>query len=159
MKGLIASLVLLGFMGSTAAQEPSFRLKDLDNDWKEFSDLKGEKLTVIDFWATWCQPCVRSMPLLNEIAEDFQDRGVSFIGVSVDGSRNQSKIAPFIRSMGIAYPVLRDMDSSMMKNLGVTAVPTLLIYDSSGNQVFFHEGFRPGDEQIIREHIEEHLGG
>lgn len=154
---IVAAFFLL-FMGTVIwAQEPDFRLRDLDNQWKEYSDLKGEELTVIDFWATWCQPCIRSIPLLNDLAREFESMGVNFIGVSIDGPRNQSKIQPFIQSMGVEYPVIRDIDSELMSDLSVTAVPTLLMYDSKGDLLFFHEGFRPGDEDIVRSHIEEHL--
>ena len=157
IRGFMTAAFLL-LMGATIwAQEPDFRLRDLDNQWKEYSDLKGDQLTVIDFWATWCQPCIRSIPLLNEMAKEFESRGVNFIGVSIDGPRNQSKIQPFLHSMGVEYPVIRDMDSELMSDLGVTAVPTLLMYDSSGDLIFFHEGFRPGDEDVVRSHIEEHL--
>jgi len=151
----VALLILMGT--AIRAQEPDFRLRDLDNQWREYSDLKGIELTVIDFWATWCQPCIRSIPFLNEMAQEFENKGVNFIGVSIDGPRNQSKIKPFLQSMGVDYPVIRDMDSELMSDLGVTAVPTLLMYDSNGDLLFFHEGFRPGDEDIVRSHIEEHL--
>lgn len=132
-------------------------MRDLDNKWQEYENIKGSQLTVIDFWATWCQPCVRSIPLLNEIAEEFETQGVSFIGISIDGPRNQSKVKPFIQSMGVTYPIIRDVDSELMAELGVSAVPTLLIYDSKGELVYFHEGFKPGDEQTIRDHISEQL--
>jgi len=148
-------LLILGF--AVFAQEPFFRLRDLDNQWKEYGDLKGTQLTVIDFWATWCQPCVRSIPLLNTLADEFTGQGVAFIGVSIDGPRNQSKIKPFIQSMGVGYPILRDIDSELMSELGVTAVPTLLVYDKGGELVYLHEGFRPGDEEVIRKHIEDQL--
>jgi thiol-disulfide isomerase/thioredoxin len=146
-------LVVIG----TNAQEPVFRLRDLDNQWKEYSDLKGPRLTVVDFWATWCQPCVRSIPLLSEMAKELKDQGVRFIGVSIDGPRNQSKIRPFVQSMGVSYPIIRDLDSELMKELGVTAVPTLMVFDDSGELLYFHEGFRPGDEKTIRDHIVSHL--
>jgi len=150
---LFSALLLAGLNG----QEPYFRLKDLSNQWKEFGDLKGNNLTVVDFWATWCQPCVQSIPHLNEMALEYTDRGVSFIGVSIDGPRNQSKIAPFIKSMGVSYPILRDINSELMSELGVTAVPTLLIYNSLGELVHIHEGFRPGDELSISETIKSFL--
>ena len=112
---------------------------------------------MIDFWATWCQPCIRSLPLLNELAVGFKDHGVRFIGISVDGPRNQSKIRPFVQSIGVSYPIIRDIDSEVMYDLGVTAVPTLLIFGPGDELHYFHEGFRPGDEFIIREHIEKLL--
>lgn len=152
-----ASCILLVVGFTLYAQEPFFRLRDLENQWKEYGDLKGTELTVIDFWATWCQPCVRSIPLLNELYGVFGEKGVSFIGVSIDGPRSQSKIQPFIESMGVNYPILRDMDSELMSELGVTAVPTLLVYNKEGELVYLHEGFRPGDEDVVRKHIEKNL--
>ncbi len=153
-----AALLLLLTVLVAHAQEPYFRLRDLDNHWQEYGDLKGSNMTVIDFWATWCQPCVRSIPLLNDMAQEFADQGVQFIGVSIDGPRNQSKIAPFIQSMGVSYPVLRDLNSELMSDLNVTAVPTLLIYNAEGEQIYVHEGFRPGEEETIRQHIMQNLG-
>jgi thiol-disulfide isomerase/thioredoxin len=150
-------MVLLLIATVLHGQDPVFRLRDLDNQWKEYEDLKGDRLTVIDFWATWCQPCIRSIPLLNEISNEFADKGVRFFGVSIDGPRNQSKIKPFIESMGVSYPILRDVNSELMSELGVTAVPTLLVIDAEGELTYFHEGYRPGDEEIIRNHIEDHL--
>jgi thiol-disulfide isomerase/thioredoxin len=154
---IIGVFLLALLINGMNAQEPYFRLKDLSNQWQEYDDLKGESLTVVDFWATWCQPCVQSIPYLNEMASRYSDRGVGFIGVSVDGPRNQSKVAPFIKSMGVTYPILRDINSELMSELNVTAVPTLLIYDSSGDLVHIHVGYRPGDELAIGEAIESFL--
>ena len=143
--------LLLFILPGIKAQEPYFRLKDISNQWQEYDDLKGSSLTVIDFWATWCQPCIMSIPHLNEMASDYAEKGVNFIGVSVDGPRNQSKLAPFTRSLGISYPILRDINRELMSDLSVTAVPTLLIYNAEGKLIHTHEGFRPGDELSIRE--------
>ncbi len=66
------------FLPGMKAQEPYFRLKDLSNQWKEYGDLKGNNLTVIDFWATWCQPCVQSIPHLNEMASRICRAGCRF---------------------------------------------------------------------------------
>ena len=148
---------MLLFVIIVQGQEPVFRLRDLDNHWKEYNELKGTRLTVVDFWATWCQPCVKSIPLLSDMAEELEDQGVRFIGVSIDGPRNQSKIKPFVHSMGVSYPIIRDVNSELMLELGVTAVPTLMIYDAEGELLYFHEGFRPGDEETIREHIDKQL--
>ena len=150
-------IILLLIATILYGQDPVFRLRDLDNQWKEYEDLKGDRLTAIDFWATWCQPCIRSIPILNELSEEFIDKGVRFIGVRIDGPRNQSKIKPFIQSIGVTYPILRDVNSELMSELSVTAVPTLMLLDAEGEIIYFHEGFRPGDEETIRKHIENHL--
>lgn len=134
-----------------------FSLKDVDRNTVYLSDIQGEQLTVIDFWATWCQPCVRSLPRLVEMSGDYGSRGVSFIGISVDSPRNISKVKPFARSMGIRYPVLLDPNGELMGELNVLAVPTLLIVNSDLDIVYTHEGFKPGDEAVIRGEIEKHL--
>lgn len=150
-------LLVMLLHGAMYAQEPYFELRDLDNELKTYSELKGEHLTVIDFWATWCQPCLRSIPELNAIYNEFATRGVSFIGISIDSPRNQSKLKPFVQSMGVDYPILRDVNSEIMSEMNVFSIPALLIITPQGEVVFFHEGYRPGDEELIRKKIEENL--
>ena len=155
-KGSMLLLVML-LQGAMYAQEPYFELRDLDNELKTYSELKGEHLTVIDFWATWCQPCLRSIPELNAIYNEFATSGVSFIGISIDSPRNQSKLKPFVQSMGVDYPILRDVNSEIMSEMNVFSIPTLLIITRQGEVVFSHEGYRPGDEILIRKKIKENL--
>ena len=94
---------------------------------------------------------------MNTLAEEFKDQGVNFIGISIDGPRNQSKIQPFVNSMGISYTILKDINSEVMTDMNVTSVPTLLIIDSEGEVIYTHEGFRPGDEDVIREELTNYL--
>ena len=145
--------LLTGFQGRIY----DFSLKDVDRNTVYLSEIKGENLTVIDFWATWCQPCIRSLPKLVEMSGDFEARGVQFVGISVDSPRNVSKVKPFARSIGITYPVLVDPSGELMGELNVQAVPTLLIVDKDLNIVYTHEGFNAGDEVEIREEIEKYL--
>jgi len=150
----ILSLPLLtGFQGRIY----DFTLKDLNQKSVSISDIQGENLTVIDFWATWCQPCIRSLPKLVEMSKELETKGVRFVGVSIDSPRNISKVKPFASSMGITYPVLVDPSGELMGELNVLAVPTLLIVDNDLNIVYTHEGFNAGDEVEIREEIEKLL--
>ena len=152
MKFLLPLVIL--FTGIT--ENPTvknFRLKNLDNRTVSFNSLKGEKYTVIDFWATWCKPCIKSIPKLVEISEEFEDDGVQFIGISIDGPRNLAKVKPFARSLGVTYPILLDVNSEVMAKLSVRAVPTLLIVNEDNEIIYFHEGYKPGEEGEIREKI------
>ena len=151
---IILSIPLLtGFQGRVY----DFSLKDVNRKTVYLSDIKGENLTVIDFWATWCQPCIRSLPKLVEMSSDLELRGVQFVGISVDSPRNTAKVKPFASSMGITYPVLLDPSGELMGELNVMAVPTLIIVDRDLNIVYTHEGFNAGDELEIREEIEKYL--
>ncbi len=149
--------LVFGLQVSAFAQQPWFELRNLDMEWITYEEVKGETLTIIDFWATWCQPCLRSIPELNDLYLEFRDQGVGFVGISIDGPRNQSKLKPFVNSLGVEYPIARDINSEVMSEMNVYAVPTLLILDQQGELVFIHEGFRPGDDHIIREKIKEYL--
>jgi len=140
-----------------AGKVPDFRLQNLDNKTVSYSQLKGKKLTVIDFWATWCKPCVRSIPKLVKLHEQYEKQGVQFIGVNVDGTRNLPKIKPFVHSLKIAYPVLLDVNNDLMNKLKVTAMPTLIIANAEDEIIFFHQGYRPGDEKTIEAEIKKLL--
>jgi len=160
-KKSITLLVLVLMVCKVNAQGSAydFTLRDTDNRSVSLSEISGKYLTVIDFWATWCQPCIRSLPKLEELSETYKEQGVGFIGISVDGPRNLSKVKPFARSMGIAYPVLLDPNGELMGELNVTAVPTLLILDSHYRILNMLEGFHAGDEVTIQEEIERYLKG
>ncbi len=138
-------------------QQVDFRLRDLDNKERTFSELKGENLTIVDFWATWCRPCLRAIPELNMIYDIYTDKGVGIIGINCDGPRSASKVIPLSRSLQIQYPVLRDMDATVMKRLNLSAFPTLVLAGSRGEVLWIHEGFVPGDEELIKEKIDKYL--
>lgn len=154
-KILIAFLLLMS--KPLVAQLPDLYLYDMNNQFQSLSEMSGEKLTVIDFWATWCKPCLLSIPELIKLNDEFKDKGVNFVGINIDSPRNQSKIKPFSNSSGINYPVLLDPDQEAMKEMNVVFVPTLLIYNQKGEMVFSHEGFKPGDQDAIRDAINNHL--
>jgi peroxiredoxin len=161
LRNKIFSLWMLILISSAVYPQGSvydFSLKDTENQTVSLSEISGKFLTVIDFWATWCQPCIRSIPRLVDLSEAYKGQGVGFIGISVDSPRNLSKVKPFARSMGIRYPVLFDSNAELMGELNVTAVPTLLIIDSDYSILYMHEGFNAGDEVTIREEIDKHLG-
>ena len=157
---VVLLLVLLVFSTKMNAQGRiyDFSLKDTENRLVSLSDISGKSLTIIDFWATWCQPCIRSLPKLVDLSKAYKDKGVGFIGISVDSPRNHAKVKPFARSMGIQYPVLFDANGELMGELNVMAVPTLLIIDSEFRILYLHEGFSAGDEFTIQEEIDKHMG-
>jgi thiol-disulfide isomerase/thioredoxin len=157
MKLILLFALLLSTVDLTKNEVPNFRIKNLDNRTVSYNQIKGESLTVIDFWATWCKPCVKSIPEFVEMDKEFADDQVKFVGISIDGPRNKAKVKPFIKSLGVDYTILRDSDSSVMARLRVTAVPTLLIVNADNEIVYFHEGYKSGEEVEIRNKIIELL--
>ena len=151
-------MVLIISLGNAAEGKiHDFRLKDLDNKSVRYSQLKGEKITIIDFWATWCKPCSRAIPKLIEIYERYNEQGVQLIGISVDSPRNLPKVKPFVHSRHITYPILLDVNSQVMTDLKIKLLPTILFIDSDDEIIFFHQGYRSGDEKVIEKEIQKIL--
>ena len=141
----------------SAQQLPEFSIIDTNNNFQSFEDLKGDKLTLFDFWATWCKPCRKAIPELNKIYSEYQDKGVAIVGVNCDGPRSTAKVLPMARSLNIQYPVLLDINSDLMNELSLANFPTLIAVNEMGKIVYVHEGFALGDEVEIREAIDELL--
>lgn len=148
------TLLFISIITLTQAQSLNYDVKDINNQWINLEKLSGEKLTVIDFWATWCKPCVNALPKINQLSKDFENKGVNFIGVNVDGPRNQAKVKPFSQSMNLSYPVILDPDKEILSELNASVLPTLIILDSKNKEVYRHEGFSSGDEKMIKEKLE-----
>jgi thiol-disulfide isomerase/thioredoxin len=136
---------------------PDFKLPDLNGKRTSYSELKGTNLTILDFWATWCKPCQRSIPAMVELYDRYQPEGVEIIGINIDSPRNLPKVRPVSASLGINYPVLLDSNSELMGKLHVTVVPTLLILDTNDEIIYRHQGYRPGDEKVLEEKLDELL--
>lgn len=147
-------LIIAAFVTtSLLAQFPDNEVKDIDQNRISLTDLQGERITVLDFWATWCKPCVTAIPKINSIYEEFSPIGVGFIGVNVDGPRNLSKVKPFATSVNIKYPVVLDPNQDLADRFNITVFPSLLVLDENGKEVFIHEGFNAGDENLIKEEL------
>jgi len=156
MKVLLILIVSLSFL-IAGPKVSNFKLKDLNNKTTSFNKIKGEKLTIIDFWATWCKPCLQAIPKLNKISEKYKDKGVVLIGINTDSPRNAAKVKPFSKSYKINYIILRDPNSEIAAEMNVNSYPTLYILNEEDEIVYTHIGFRPGDEEQIVHEIDKLL--
>ena len=155
----IISFALFASFGLTAQTVSNFEFKNIENKTQTYNELKGEKLTLIDFWATWCKPCNKAIPELNKIYSLYKDKGVEIIGINCDGPRSVSKVGPLSKSLKIQYPVLIDINSELKTELNIIVLPTLVMVNTKGKIVWIHEGFVSGDEETIIAEIEKQLKG
>lgn len=101
-------------------------------------DLKG-KVVVIDFWATWCGPCVDEMPNMKKLYSQYKDKGVEFIGVSLDQPKEKGgldKLKNFVEKNEIAWPQYYQgnyWNSEFSKSWGINSIPCVFIVDADGN--------------------------
>lgn len=106
----------------------NFTLKDLSGAQWNFSEQRG-RVVVVNYWATWCPPCRVETPGLVRFADEFKERGVETVGVTVD--EDLSLVPPFVEKYGIKYPVLVAGYNPNLSADGM-ALPTTLLYDKHG---------------------------
>jgi thiol-disulfide isomerase/thioredoxin len=104
------------------------------------------KVRLIDFWATWCQPCRLSFPKYQQLKQRYGDR-IAIFAISEDD--DTQGISGFVRETGAQFPVLWDQGKGVSEGYAVEAMPTLFIVDQNGLVRHVHTGFHPGDEQQI----------
>ncbi|MCX7766948.1 MAG: TlpA family protein disulfide reductase [Candidatus Sumerlaeia bacterium] len=124
---------------------PDFTLMDTEGKKVSLKDFAG-KIIVLNFWATWCPPCRAEIPDFIELYKQYESQGVVFIGISLDtgsASGNTDVVIPFIKKVGINYPVLLGNEEVTKTYGGVTAIPTTFIIDKKGIIRKKYVGYRP----------------
>lgn len=153
----IALLIIAFAVAAPAVAEDTasdFNLRTPEGKRLHLKSMLEDGPVLLDFWATWCKPCVKAMPKLQEIHETYKDRGLTVVGVNEDGPRGQSKVKPFLRARKLTFPIALDLDSGVMTRMRVTALPTTLLVDQDGSIVHRQAGFVKGQEKDLIEAIE-----
>ena len=128
---------------------PAFELADLDGKSTRLADQRGH-VVVLDFWATWCGPCRRSLPHLAAAARDYADKNVRVF--AIDREEDAATVRSFLTnaSLGDGLSVLLDVDSAVSTAYQVEGIPATFVIDSHGRLVKSIIGFAPGGEQVLR---------
>ena len=112
------------------------------------ADFRG-KVVVLNYWASWCEPCRTESPLLQRWHERISRRGGTVLGVDVHDLTSDAK--RFIREFRLAYPMLRDVDGRTQRRFGVVAYPETVVIDRRGRVAAVERG--PVDEAFMRRHV------
>ncbi|HRX59112.1 MAG TPA: TlpA disulfide reductase family protein [Eubacteriales bacterium] len=112
----------------------SFSLTTITGDTVDDSIVSSSKLTMVNYWATWCGPCVSEIPDIQQLSEDYADSGLSVIGV-LFGDDDTDGAKEFLSETGVTYPVVLPEGAFLTLGSDIYAIPTTMFFDSDGNQV------------------------
>lgn len=121
---------------------PDFELSTLDGGSVRLSDHLGKDVVLIDFWATFCEPCLRAMPHLDELYLKYRGRGLVVLGVSIDAPDNLPEVRAEVNKLGIHFPILLDQETRVVALYNPkTSAPYSVLIDRAGKIRIQREGF------------------
>ena len=111
---------------------PEFEAKQLDGSTFRLADYRGKKAVLIDFWATWCPPCVDEIPTIKRIAETYRNQGLEVVGVSLD--REEKALRDFVKREKLSYVQVFEKEKAraITKSYGVWGIPSVFLIDKNG---------------------------
>jgi cytochrome c biogenesis protein CcmG, thiol:disulfide interchange protein DsbE len=157
MKKITLSLILIVCVSFLSAQSkrviPSVEVKTITGDIINTNTFSNNgKPMIIDFWATWCKPCVQELSAIQEQYEDWQaETGVKVIAISVDDARNTGKVGPFVAGKAWDFDIYLDPNSDFKRQMNVNNIPHTFLVNGKGEIVWQHASYEPGDEEHLFE--------
>jgi thiol-disulfide isomerase/thioredoxin len=121
------------------ASPPNLSLPLLDG--KGHASIEKGRVTMVDFWATWCAPCRVSMPRIQEVWREYSPRGVDLYSVDTDdpGADREAQVKGFLLSNGLTFPVVLD-DGTASSAFSIAVLPTMVVLDRDAHVVWQHSG-------------------
>lgn len=153
---VLAALFLALIMNNVSALEvgdkvPDFRLPLLTQQGQAgLSSFKG-KVVYVDFWASWCGPCRKSLPALNTLRKELKGKGFEVVAINLDEDVKDARA--FLKEFPVAYPTLYDGTGKTPELFGVRGMPTSYLIDRQGKLQAVHQGFKPSDITGIRAQV------
>ena len=159
MKHLLSILLTLIVVTLAQAQLPQVKLKDLQNNEVNTSELGNDgKPFILSFFATWCKPCLRELKAIHEEYLDWQEEtGVKLVAISIDEGQNADRVKPLVDALGFEYEVLLDPNGDFKRAMNVNIIPHVFIIDGRGRVAYTHSGYSEGGEQELIAKVRELL--
>jgi thiol-disulfide isomerase/thioredoxin len=150
--GLLALTLILSGAATAAgdAPAPAFTLPARGGSTIDLSQFKGQ-VVMINFWASWCVPCRKEMPLLETIYKKYKPLGFTLIGVNVEPDQKDAE--SFLKQTPVSFPVLFDAKSQVSGLYNVQVMPTTVFIDRKGNVRLVHQSYQPGAENLYLDQI------
>lgn len=132
------------------ARAPEIGLRDLSGQPVTMASLRG-RVVLVDFWASWCEPCAEEMPVLERLHQQYRGQGLTIIGVSID--RDAANVRQFVQRHPVTFPIVHDGSQQVAGRYGPPRMPSSYIIDRNGIVRHVHAGFRASDAQVMEQRI------
>ncbi len=132
-------------------EAPDFTLPTLDGGTVRLHDLKG-KVVLMDFFATWCGPCIMAVPHIQDLHEKYKDQGLVVLGI--DLAETEMEVRPFRDMYGLTYDILMDLSGFVGTLYGIEFIPTVWLIDRDGFIAWQSIGYMPGSETEMEQQIQ-----
>ena len=133
-------------------ESPDFSSIDIEGKPVVLSDFRGRRAVILDFWATWCAPCVQSMPALQKVSDEFDESGLEVIAVNL--GEGLDRIERFMDRNSFTFRVVADTGQEIGKSFGVAAIPSQVVIDADGIVRWVQVGYSASKEGELRELLE-----
>jgi peroxiredoxin len=118
------------------------------------SDHLERQAVLVDFWATFCAPCLRAMPELDRLYRKYQSDGLLVLGVSIDEAAAQGRVRSEVAKLGVSFPILLDQETRVVALYNPRAsAPYSVLIGKSARVIGRHEGYAPGDAEALEREI------
>jgi len=152
---IMIALLLMPFSGHAVEEgelAPDFTLPGVrsSDNAITLSNLQGS-IVYVDFWASWCLPCLRSLPQIQSLYEKYAEQGFEVVAITIDDPIEDA--LDFLEDLEIplSYHVVADHTADVMDRYGVVGMPTSFLIDRSGRIQKVHKGFREGDTELLEQ--------
>lgn len=162
-RSLLVILLVLSIGLSAGAQQttphrgrkaPLFALEDINGATVELKSALKKGPVLIDFWATWCVPCLEQLAVLQHTQAEYAAKGLTIFAISVDNQKSAARVKPYVKGRTYSFNVLLDPNSDVARLYYAQTLPTTVIIDREGFIVYSHTGYRKGDEREVKEIID-----
>lgn len=165
---VVGGLVIAGWLSrergpslDVGEPAPALVLPALEGGTRSLQEMRG-KVVLVNIWATWCPPCVKEMPSMQTVYEEYRDRGFDILAVAVDDEpgvrqadgRIEGLVSEFVERMGLTFPVVLDPTGGTERQFGTEYLPTTILVDREGRVRAREVGGRFWDQEPYRDMIE-----
>ena len=132
---------------------PPFDLPTPQGDTVSLASQKG-KWVFVNFWATWCPPCVEEMPAIERLSKKMKDRAFTVLAVHI-GKESNERLISYAKKTGLTFTMLIDAEKETMRDYGLKSIPVTYIVNPKGEIVAFAEGMREWDNPEMVKYLED----